>query len=101
VNQRGVVEEREEGVHAVEVVGGVLIGAPRQRHVQHAHAVGLQRSFDLAHEAFRVERVVEDVREFEVERAVIKRLVVKVALNHEGRVGNEVHSDGVANANAP
>ena len=101
VNQSGVLKHRYEGLHAEEVVSGVLIRASRQRHVQHAHAVGLQRAFDLAHESFRVQRVIEHVREFEIERAVIKRLVVKVTLNDKRRVWNEVHSNGVTNADSP
>jgi len=101
VNQSGVVEEFDEGLDAVEVVGGVLIGAPGQRHVENTHPLRLQRAFDLRHEPLRVQRVVEDVGEFEIKRVVAERLVVKVTLDNERWIRNQIHSDGVSHSDSP
>ena len=101
VNELGVLEHLDEWLDAEEVVGGVLIGAPRQRHVEDADAVGLQRALDLANELVRVQRVVEHVGELEIKRIIIERLVVEVTFDNEGRVRDEVDSYGVGDPHAP
>ncbi|KAK9108345.1 hypothetical protein Syun_024356 [Stephania yunnanensis] len=99
-NQVAAAEEVDHRPNTIEVVGGVLVGPALEDDVEDADPAGPQRALDLAHEAIRVEGVVEDVGEFEVEGAIAEGLAVEVALEDQRRVGDEVDADGVEDADA-
>lgn len=87
-----------QGLHAVQVIGRILIGPFRERHVYDADSTGLQSPFNFADELFRIKRVIEDVGEFEVEGVVAKWLVMEIAADYKGRVGDQVDAHGVGHA---
>ena len=77
-----------------QVVGGVLVPAAVHGDVEDGDAAGAQRALDLGGEAVRVERVVEDVGELEVEGGVGEGLRVEVPPDDERRGRGEVDADG-------
>lgn len=70
---------------ASQIIGRVIVPPPLDGGVEHAEAAGLERAIDLADEPFRVQRVVEDVGELEVEGAVREGLAMEVAGDDERR----------------
>lgn len=69
--------------------------------MEHAHAPRPQRPLDLPNELPRVQRVVEHVRELEIEGLFPERLRVEVALHDEGRPRHQIDPDRVVDADLP
>lgn len=78
-------EQADEAAHVQQVVGGVPVPAAVHGDVEHGDAAGAQRALHLGGEAVRVQRVVEDVGELEVEGGVGEGLRVEVAAGDERR----------------
>jgi len=94
-------EQPNEAAHIKQVIGRVLIPTAVHGDVEHRDTPGAQGTLDLGGEPVRVQRVVEDVGELEVEGVVVERLVVEVPARDERRRGREVDAERVADAHLP
>lgn len=91
-------EQADEAAHVQQVVGGVPVPAAVHGDVEHGDAAGAQRALHLGGEAVRVQRVVEDVGELEVEGGVGEGLRVEVAAGDERRRRGQVDAERAPDA---